>query len=805
MTDLLLDLRYAVRSLLRRPGFAAVAVATLALGIGANTAIFSVIHGLLLEPPPYAEPERLVIGRETNRGQETEVSVANFVDLDRAAGSYDALAAYRWTSFNLAGGDERPERVEAGMATADLFAVLGVAPRLGRGLAPGPDLGDAGTPPREVVLGPGLWQRRFASDPDVVGTTLRLDGETFTVVGVLAEALHLPFVAEAELWVPMALFARDEGRGNHSNMAMAGRLAPGVPMAAAQQELTEVYARLAEEYPGTNIDVSAQLAPLAERLVEDLRPAALVLWGAVGFVLLIACANLANLMLTRAAGRQRELSVRRALGAGRLRLVRQLLTESTVLGIAGGAAGLLLAAWGVELLRGAVGPGPRADRLVIDPTVLLFTLGLALATGLVVGLVPAWTASRRAAAAGLAEGGRGGGPDRAGRRLRQLLVAAEVAMALVLLIGAGLMIDSFRKLRQVDPGFETEHLLVADVLLPGAAYDSDEKRLAFFERLRERLAARPGVTGVAVASPLPLMHSSSASSFAVEGRSYEYGENPSIRWSKVTAGYFELMGVPLRAGRTFEERDGPGAPGVIVVDTLTAERQWPGEDAVGQRIRLSWQEEDEWMTVVGVVAPVHHLDLDEPPQPHVYFPLAQLPAGGGHVGVATRGEPLELADAVREEVAALDPNLPVGDVASMEEQRHGGLEEYWYPMLLLGLFAALALALAALGIYGVMSYAVAQRTREIGVRMALGAAREQVVRMVLGEGARVVAAGAAAGLVAGLALARVMAGLLYEVAPGDPVSLTVVTLVLATVAFTACLLPARRAASVDPMEALRWE
>jgi predicted permease len=346
--------------------------------------------------------------------------------------------------------------------------------------------------------------------------------------------------------------------------------------------------------------------------------------------------------------------------------------------------------------------------------------------------------------------------------------------------------------------------LVADLLLPGAAYDTDAERLAFYSSLAERLAARPGVSGVALASPLPLTDSSSASSFAVEGRSYGFGENPSIRWTKVTPGYFEVMGVPLRAGRAFDGRDAPAAPPVIVIDSLTAERQWPGEDAVGKRIRFSW-EEDRWMTVVGVVAPVHHLELDQPPQPHVYLALPQRPPGGAHLVVAAEGDPLALADAVREEVAALDPNLPLGDVATMEEQRHDGMGRYWYPMLILGLFAALALALAALGIYGVMSYAVAQRTREIGVRMALGAAREQVVRMVLSEGARVVLAGTAAGLVAGLLLARLMAGLLYEVTPGDPLSLTLVTLVLAAVALAACLLPARRAASVDPMEALRWE
>jgi len=807
MLDLLLDLRYAIRSLLRRPGFTAVAVATLALGIGANTAIFSVIDGLLLTPPPYEEPDRLVVIHETMDGNVFPAAVPNFLDLDREAHSYSRLAAYRWASFNLAGGDERPERVAAAMATVDLFAVLGLEPALGTGLPKEAELGAAGTPPRAVVLGHDLWQRRFASDPQVLGKTLRLDEEPYTIVGVLPDDPFLPWADQVDLWVPMSVYANAEGRGNHSNTVILGRLAPGVTVEAARQELVAFYGRLAEEYPGTNFNVSAKLVPLAERLNEDGRPAALVLWAAVGFVLLIACANLANLMLTRAAGRHRELSVRRALGAGRGRLVRQLLTESTVLGLAGGAAGLLIGAWGIELLRNALGDSPRAEAITLSLPVLAFTAALAVLTGLAIGLVPAVTVTRRGTAAGLAEGGRGGGPDQAGRRLRQLLVAAEVAMALVLLIGAGLMIDSFRKLRNVDPGFATDHRLVADLLLPEAHYGDDAARNAFYRQLLERVGRRPGVTGVAFASPLPLSDSSSSSSFAIEGRTYDEktNRNPSFSWSKVSPGYFETLGIPLRGGRTFAGHDGPGAPKVIVIDSLTAGRQWPGEDAVGKRMRFTFQEEDDWMTVVGVVAPIHHLDLDKAPRPQVYLPLPQWPPGGGQLVVATTGAPLLLADAVREEVAALDADLPIGDITTLEEQRQGGMERYRYPMLLLGIFAALALALAALGIYGVLSYAVAQRTREIGVRMALGAARQQVVSMVLGEGAKVVAAGAVVGLLGGLALSRLMGGLLYDVTPGDPWSLAAVTLVLATVALLACLLPARRAAGVDPMEALRWE
>jgi len=858
LADLAADFSYSLRSLARRPGFTAIAVATLALGIGANTAIFSAVNAYLLQPQPFPQPEELVSINETMREQDFPVAIPNYLDVKREARSFQGLAANRWASFNLAGGIERPERIGANQASADVFEVLGVEMLMGRGFPPeaawvddGPSLeeaaalaataeaegsedetgdgdtvAEAGTDPeaaidpegvsgedeapsaaavpRVAVISEALWQRRFGGEPDVLGSTLRLDGEVYTVTGVVAERYELPWSDPIDLWVPLAVAREDLGnRGSHSNTTLIGRLAPGVTPAAAQQELAALYDRLREIYPGSNTNVGVALTPLHERMVRNGRPAALVLWGAVAFVLLIACANLANLLLTRAAGRRRELSVRRALGAGRGRLVRQLLTESTLLGLAGGLAGLLVAAWGIEMLRMSAPDSARAAAMTLDLPVLAFALALSLGAGLAIGLVPALAITRRATAASLAEGGRGGGPDRSGARLRRVLVGAEVAMALVLLIGAGLMIDSFRILNGVDPGFRTEGVLVADLSLRGGAYAEAPARVAFAEGLVRRVASRPGVTGAAIASPLPLMDSSSASSFYVEGQTFERGESPSFRWSDVTPDYFRVMGIPLVAGRPFAASDHAEAPAVIIVDRLTAERLWPGEDPLGRRMRDS--PDAPWSTVVGMVPPIRHLDLDEPPKPHVYRPLAQRAPSEIYLVTATPGDPAALTGAVREEMAALDPDLPPGEVVPMTERRRGDIEEYWYPMLLLGLFSLLAALLAALGIYGVMSYAVEQRVREIGVRMALGAARREVVGMVLGEGARVVAVGAAIGLGGGLALSRLMAGLLYEVQPGDPVNLAAMTTVLGAVALGACLLPARRAASVDPMDALRWE
>ncbi|HMB52931.1 MAG TPA: ABC transporter permease, partial [Thermoanaerobaculia bacterium] len=512
MRDLWPDLRYSFRSLARRPGFTAVAVLTLALGIGANTAIFSAVHAFLIAPLPFDEPERLVLVHDVNRdGRMMPVAVPNYLDLEERASSFSGLAAYRSSSFNLAGGGERPERVDGVMATHDLFSLLGVELRFGSWLSAEQRLsatGDGGAP-AIALLGEDLWRRRYGADPEVVGQTLDLDGRRFTIAGVVPGGFELPWSDEAGVWVPMGLWADSLlERGNHSNTLMIGRLAPGVTVAAANQEVEAVYADMAEEYPGTNRFLSGHAVGLADHLIEDLKPALLLLWGAVGFVLLIACANLANLMLVRGAGRHRELAVRRALGAGRGRLVRQLLTESLVLGVTGGGLGLLFGAWGIELLRSTA---DSPEQLTLSLPVFLFAGGLGVATGVAVGLLPALSATRSTAAA-LAEGGRSGGGDRSGALVRRALVGAEIALALVLLIGAGLMIESFRQLARLDLGFATDDRLIADVLLPDGSYGEEERRLEFYDRLLARLEARPEVATAAFASPLPLSFSTSGHS-----------------------------------------------------------------------------------------------------------------------------------------------------------------------------------------------------------------------------------------------------------------------------------------------------
>ena len=796
MTTLLLDLRHALRLLAKRPAFTAVAVLTLALGIGANSAIFSVVDGLWLRFSRFPDAERLMVLWETFPG-ESHMSVAlpNFRDWREQSQSFETLAAYRGVTYTLTGSGD-PELVGVGLATADLFSTLGVEPLLGRSFSAQEDQPGA----QVAVLSQHLWQRRFGADPGAVGRTVTLNGTAFTVLGVMPE-LRLESLGYADLWAPISLSeARLENRGRHSNTHAVGRLRPGVTLDQARAEMTTIAERLAAAYPQTNSQSGVSVQPLREQLLSDYKTALQVLWAAVTFVLLIACANVANLLLAQGSSRQQELAVRASLGAGRGRLLRLLLTESLVLGLAGGAGALLLALWGVDSLRAALGDEPQAQLIRLDGRVLGFTLLLAVGTSLLFGLAPVLQAWRLDVQQVLKTGTGGG----AGTRLRQLLVAGQVALAVVLSIAAALMAFSLLRLHQVDPGFKAESVLSLELDLPAQRYADDETRRRFAERLLPELRAVAGVETAGVGYPLPMTGSRNATSVLLEGQAPPAdGEMlPSLPFQVVSPGYLEALGIRVLDGRGFTDADGPDAPPVALVDRTLAEHTWPGESAVGKQLRLS---DSDWIPIVGVVEAVQYQSPDRAPEPRFYLPFAQRPPGTFGVVLHTAGEPTTWTSGVRRAVARLDPLLAINDVQSMTARVAGRAAARRYPAVLIGLFAVLALCLAAVGIYGVVAYSVTQRTREIGLRMALGARREDVLWSVLRQGAGLALAGSLAGLAGAWALTRFLSSLLFQVQAADPATFAAVALGLVGIALLAGYPAARRAARVDPMTALRWE
>ena len=803
MGKLMRDVRHGLRVLWKRPGFTLIVVLTLALGIGANTILFSLVNSVLLNPLPYAEPERLVFVAQHREGESYDgVSYDDYKDFRDRANSFAHLAAVspQWT-LTLTGVNE-PVSLRGLYASANLFAALGVAPAEGRAFAAEEDRANAG---RVVVISDGLWRRQFGGDASVLGRSVALDGQPHTVVGVMPAGFH--FSAEADLWIPLAqnpVIGR--GRGVRL-LSVFGRLREGLTREQAAGELGAVAARLEAEYPATNRGFSARLVPLHERVVGDARPALLVLLGAVALVLLIACANVANITLARAASRRREFAIRAALGAGRLGLMRQVLTESVLLAAAGGAAGLLLAVWGVDLLL-SIGPEniPRRDEIGIDARVVLFTLAVSLATGLLFGLAPALRASRAELGDALKSGARAGEGPRAGR-LRGALVAAEVALSIMLVAGAGLLVRSFTRLLDVNPGFRSENLVALGVLLPQSSYPEPQRRAEFYRRLEERLKAMPGVESVGAVTRLPLQHAGNiTSTLLMEGRPDPEGARPEVDFRRAAPGYFQTTGVPLVAGRGFAEQDATDAQPVALVNEAMARKFWPGESALGRRIKLGANPEaSPWITVVGVVGNVRHLGLDSEPRPEVYRHLLTSPPTGPVVVVRAAADAESLIPALRAAVRELDRDLPAATARTMDEIVARSVAERRFLMLVLGLFAAVALALASVGVYGVVSNSVAQRTHEIGVRMALGADRRDVLLLVIAQGMRPALCGLALGIVAALALTRVMQGLLFGVGARDPVAFTAAALLLAAVALMACYLPARRATRVDPMNALRYE
>ncbi|HKP88091.1 MAG TPA: ABC transporter permease [Blastocatellia bacterium] len=812
MDTLLQDLRYGFRMLAKKPGFTLVAVVALALGIGANTAIFSVVNTVLLRPLPYKSPDQLMIVWEdgTRYGFPKDTPApANFIDWRDQNQVFESMAAIADQTFNLTGTGE-PEKIEGQRVSATFFPMFGVDPMLGRWFLPEEDQPGAG---RTVIMNYGLWQRRFGSDPDIVGKPVTLNGQPYTVVGVMPKEFRFPdpyqiSTEETALYVPLAFSSEEaSNRGGHYLIVYA-RAKAGVTRQQAQAEMDTIAARLEQQYPDTNMSLGATVVTLHEQIVGDIKPALLILLGIVGLVLLIACANVANLLLARAIARQKETAIRTALGASRKRLVSQFLTESVLLAALGGVAGLLLALYGLKLLEALIPPNlSQAKGISIDATVLGFTFLVSLLTGVVFGLVPALQASRPNLNETLKEGGKGtSGGGRS--RLRNVLVISEVALALVPLIGAGLLINSFLKLRSVDPGFNPDNLLTMNVVLPRSKYTDQARRTAFYDELLQRVESLPGVESAGVITNLPLTFKGNNNGVTIEGRPEPPPDQvPIVITRTISPSYFHTMGIALLKGREFNRQDAQDAPGAVVVSEATARSFWPGEDAIGKRIKLGGYNSDEpWLSVVGVVKDVRQFELDIDPKPQIYLPYSQiLYLAPRDLVVRTTGDPLSLAAAVRGEVWAIDKDQPVSNISTMSQIMSRSVARQRFNTLLFGLFAGVALALAAVGIYGVMSYSVTQRTHEIGIRMALGANPGNVLRLVVGQGLKLVAAGVAIGLAFAFALTRLMESLLFGVSATDPATFALISLALVAVALFASYIPARRATKVDPMVALRYE
>jgi putative ABC transport system permease protein len=811
MQPLLQDFRYAFRQLRRHPAFATVAVLTLALGIGANTAMFTVVHAVLLRPLAFHDPARLVLVAERNTYNTISVSYENYLDWRDQSTSFEVpLQATLGASATLTGTGD-PERLSLRRITAGLLPMLGVTPVIGRAFADSDDR--AGAAP-VVLLGYGLWQRRFGGDRDVIGKTLDLDSQPCTVAGVLPRGFEI--LQPADVYAPFHPWAATlpDDRNWHPGIIALGRLKEGVSRRQAATEMVAIAKRLEEQYPIYNTGISADVVGLQDQLVQNVRPALWVLLGAVSFVLLIACANVTNLMLARAATRGREVAIRTALGASRARLVRQLVTESLVLSLLGGVVGLGLA-WASlgALLRLAANALPAVFSVELDPAVLAFTFVVAAVTGLVFGVAPALRATKLDLRDVLNEGSHGSTGAPRARRLRGLLITAESALAMLLLVGAGLLLESFARLQNVPPGFQADHLLIADLPLSQGAYSKPEQRAAFFDRVLERARTLPGVRSVGAASFLPVSGGGSALHFNITGRPVN-GPNDytAAGYRVVTPGYFETLGMPLIKGRLFAAPDDERAPSVVVINSTMARTYFPSQNPLGQRLQLgatpSAEKDVPTMEIVGVVGDViQGLDVDA--KAEMYLPYRQgdrlLPAFQLSVVMRTAGDPLAQTAALRAAIGTIDPAQPIVKPRSMEENVATSVAQPRFRTWLIGIFAGLALLLAAVGIYGMLSYSVTQRTREIGIRVTLGADRSNILRTVAGEGLRFTLLGVVLGIAGGLAVTRLLQGFLFGVSAFDPGAFLGAAILLVGVAVAASLLPARRATRVDPLVALRNE
>ena len=809
---LLQDLKYGARLLAKNKRFTVVAVFTLGLGIGANGAIFSVINGVMLKPFSFPDSERLVViwERCLNQGlPRMVVSPPNFSDWRDQNQAFQDVAAYRQQDFNLVGSGD-PERVRGLRISATMFSMLGVRPLLGRDFQPDEDKPGAAS---AVIVSYGFWQRRLGANPSAIGQSLMLGNESATIIGVMPPGFDFPpplaFRGEAqsvkvELWTQLRYAAQQDQRSAH-NLYVLARLKPGIAIERATTDLKRVTDRLATDFPKSNEGWDAFLVPLHEQVVGDVRTALLVLPGAVAFVLLIACANVANLLLVRAAGRQREMAIRSALGAGRWQLVRQMLIESILLSLLGGIVGLALAALVLKLIAGLAPQNIyRLDSIDLDSSVVLFTLIVSLFTALLFSLAPALQTSRVSMVTALKEGSSGSSDGPGRHHLRNLLIVSEVALALLLLTGAGLLIRSFISLQSVSTGFQPERLSAMTINLPGTIYPDRRSRIDFTGRLMPKLAALPMVESAAFSSALPLDVGLQGTQFTVEGQPTPDGREPHTYVSIVSPGYFQTMGTPLLQGRDFSLFDNADAPGVVIINSYLAQQYFPGEDPVGKRVEMGFRRGP--LQVVGVAANERQESLQTDSHPGMYLPYAQSPQSLPLVLLLRSGnDTATVATAVRQEVATLDAQLPVYDVKTMDQVLHTAIARPRFVTLLLAVFAGAALLLAAVGIYGVMSYTVAQSTREIGIRVALGAQQRDVLKLVVGQGLVLTMLGVVIGLAGAFALTRLMNNLLYQVTATDPLTFVVVPVFLVLVACFACYVPASRAARVDPMVALRCE
>ncbi|HUI39267.1 MAG TPA: ABC transporter permease [Candidatus Nitrosotalea sp.] len=795
------DVKYGARLLARTPGFAAVLVLTLALGIGANSMMFTVVNAVLLRPLPYPDPARLVLLNDFNHEKGFDsfsVAPGNFLDWRAQTHSFEQMATFGGSSLSYTGGTY-PERLRGLRVTDGFFQVVGVKPALGRIFEPGEfSIGQE----HEVIISYGLWQKVFQGDASAIGRTIRLNDEPYTVVGVMPAGFR--FISrEQDVFIPGAWPPEwRDVRGAHF-LSVVARLKAGVTLEQAQAEMSAIAQHLAEQYPDINRGWGVHVKSLYESVVGDVRPALLLLLAAVAVLLLIACGNVANMLLARTVDRRREIAVRASLGAGKGRLIRQLLAESLMVSMVGGALGLLFAASGTRAILALVPDDlPRAYSVHVDPWVLGFTFGIAVLTGIGFGLAPVWSIARQDLQEILREGGRTSG---GGHRLRGALVAAEVSLALVLLIGAGLLLGSFQRLEAVAPGFRVEHALTFDVNLPRARYGDAARRAAFYHGLRERLLALPGVEAAAAVTPLPLGGDDMSFTFAVENSPPEAGREPSAEYYQVTPGYFQTMGIPMVAGREFSDSDVIGAPRVCIINDVLARQYFAGQNPLGRRLFLGAGQGHVYREIVGVASSVKHYWLGEKPSPQAYEPIEQYTDSSASFVVRASIDPASLGSAVRGAVKAEDPGLPLGSMHTLDQVVSDSVAMPRFRTVLLLLFAGFAVALAVVGLYGVMSYTVTQRTREIGIRMVLGAQRQSVYRLVVGQGMLLVAAGLAVGLVAAFGLVRLLQRFLFGVTASDPVTFVAVSILLTAVAACACFLPAHRASRVDPLVSIRYE